>query len=83
MIGVSLAYRPLVKQDAKPDPVLTETKTQLSWPQVARVVSQRLGNGKTYSGQYVREVARGWRVHKKIGPVLQELGLMDSSVVAV
>jgi hypothetical protein len=62
--------------------LVTETKTQLSWPKVARVVSQRIGNGKSYSGQYVREVARGWRTHKKIEPILRELGVLDSQVQA-
>lgn len=62
--------------------LVLETKTQLSWPKVARVVSQRIGNGKTYSGQYVREVARGWRTHKRIAPILKELGLMDEQAVA-
>ncbi len=62
--------------------LVTETKTQLSWPKVARVVSQRIGNGKTYSGQYVREVARGWRTHKKIEPILQDLGLLEKPAVA-
>lgn len=62
--------------------LVLETKTQLSWPKVARVVSQRIGNGKAYSGQYVREVARGWRTHKRIEPILKELGLMDQAVAA-
>lgn len=62
--------------------LVLETKTQLSWPKVARVVSQRIGNGKVYSGQYVREVARGWRTHKRIEPILRELGLMDGPAVA-
>lgn len=62
--------------------LVTETKTQVSWPKVARLVSQRVGSGKTYSGQYVREVARGWRTHKAIEPILQDLGLLEKSAVA-
>lgn len=62
--------------------MITETKTQLSWPKIARLVSQRIGNGKSYSGQYVREVARGYRCHKTIEPILRELGVLDSQVQA-
>lgn len=45
------------------------------WKVVAQEVSKRLG--KIYSGQYVREVASGWRRHNSIGPILQELGVME------
>lgn len=62
--------------------LITETKTQLCWPKVARLVTQRIANGKSYSGQYVREVARGWRSHKKIEPILQELGLLETAQAA-
>lgn len=55
-----------------PNPsVLTQ---RVSWNATAQEVSRRLG--KTYSGQYVREVARGWRLNLRIQPVLIELGLM-------
>jgi len=54
-------------------PFLSTPRTD--WKSVAQEVSKRLG--KIYSGQYVREVASGWRSHKSIGPILQELGVME------
>lgn len=47
---------------------------RIDWKSVAREVSLRLG--KDYSGQYVREISSGWRSHKTIAPILQELGVM-------
>lgn len=55
---------------------LTEQRTD--WRKVAADVSRRLG--KLYSGQYVREIASGWRGHKTIAPILVEMGLMESPV---
>lgn len=57
---------------------LTEQRTD--WRSVAAEVSRRLG--KSYPGQYVREIASGWRGHKTIVPILVEMGLMASPVSA-
>lgn len=57
---------------------LTEQRTD--WKSVAAEVSRRLG--KNYPGQYVREIASGWRGHKTIAPILVEMKLMDPPVVA-
>lgn len=57
---------------------LTEPRTD--WRNVAAEVSRRLG--KSYPGQYVREIASGWRGHKTIAPILVEMGLMDPPVSA-
>jgi hypothetical protein len=51
---------------------------RIDWKNVAREVSARLG--KNYSGQYVREISSGWRSHKTIAPILQELGVMAKPV---
>ncbi|MEK7392395.1 MAG: hypothetical protein AAB214_07490 [Fibrobacterota bacterium] len=54
-------------------PFLSTPRTD--WKSVALEVSKRLG--KSYSGQYVREVASGWRNHTSIRSILQELGIIE------
>jgi hypothetical protein len=56
------------------------TQQRTDWRSVAAEVSRRLG--KAYPGQYVREIASGWRGHKTIVPILVEMGLMTSPISA-
>ena len=53
---------------------LAEPRTD--WRAVAREVSRRLK--KDYAGQYVRDVAGGWRANAAVTRILQELGLVKS-----
>jgi len=48
--------------------------TKFSWIAVAAEVSKV--TGKTYSAQYIREVATGWRINKTLQPVLEKLGVL-------
>lgn len=59
---------------AKPE---FQATPRTDWKIVAQEVNRRLG--KSHPGQYVREVASGWRKNKSIEPILQELGLMERS----
>lgn len=57
------------------------TTPRTDWNAVARDISARLSKtsgGKIYSGQYVREIASGWRSHSSIGPLLKSMGLLDA-----
>lgn len=54
------------------------TVTKISWQKVAERVSKL--TGKTYSAQYIREVAIGYRTNKQLQPILQDLGLAKKEV---
>ena len=54
------------------------TVTKISWQKVAERVSEI--TGKTYSAQYIREVAIGYRTNKQLQPILQGLGLAKKEV---
>ena len=54
------------------------TVTKISWQKVAERVSKL--TGKTYSAQYIREVAIGYRTNKQLQPILQDLGLAKNEV---
>lgn len=47
--------------------------TKFSWIAVAAEVSKMAG--KSYSAQYIREVATGWRKNKSLQPILEKLGV--------
>lgn len=49
------------------------TPPKVDWHKVADEVNRR--TGKDYSAQYVREIGTGWRAHKSIRPILDELGV--------
>ena len=49
--------------------------TKFSWIAVAAEVSKLAG--RTYSAQYIREVATGWRSNKKLKPILEKLGVLN------
>ncbi len=54
------------------------TVTKISWRMAAERVSKI--TGKTYSAQYIREVAIGYRTNKQLQPILQDLGLAKKEV---
>lgn len=54
------------------------TVTKISWLKAAERVSKL--TGKTYSAQYIREVAIGYRTNKQLQPILQDLGLAKKEV---
>lgn len=49
--------------------------SKFSWTAAAREVSKVAG--KTYSAQYIREVAVGFRTNKQLTPILEKLGLLN------
>lgn len=51
------------------------TVTKFSWKAAASEVSKAAG--KTYSAQYIREVATGYRANKQLMPILHGLGLTN------
>ena len=53
-------------------------QTKISWAKVAQEASALLG--RKHSGAYCREVAYGLRTSSRLEPILQDLGLMSSSV---
>lgn len=54
------------------------TVTKFSWRKAAEKVSQIAG--KSYSANYVREVATGYRSNKQLTSILQDLGLVKKEV---
>ena len=54
------------------------TVTKISWQKVAKRVSEI--TGKTYSAQYIREVAIGYRTNKQLTLILQDLSLVKKEV---
>jgi len=54
------------------------TVTKISWASVASHVNKM--TGKTYSAQYIREVAVGFRTNHQLVPVLRDLGVYQAEV---
>lgn len=54
------------------------TVTKISWIKVASKVSEIVG--KTYSAQYIRDVATGYRTNRQIKNILKDLGLDKKEV---
>jgi len=53
-------------------------KTTISWVLAAQEVSRVAG--KRYDAQYVKDVARGYRLNHQLEPILKDLGLLQQEV---